>query len=57
VPVAEQLDGADLASRGKSSLSDYRRAGRAAHLEAVRPPINAAAYVYAEQATNSPNEC
>jgi hypothetical protein len=35
VPAAEQLNRADLASCGESSLSYYRRAGRAAHLKAV----------------------
>ena len=35
---AQQLDGADPASCGKTDLSYYLSAGRAAHLEAVRPP-------------------
>ena len=34
--AGQQLDGADPASCGESSLRYYRRAGRAAHLEAVR---------------------
>jgi hypothetical protein len=33
---AQQLDGADPASSGESSVSYYRSAGRAAHLGAVR---------------------
>src|SRR3972149_1691793 len=36
--AAQQLDGADPASCGESSLSYYLSAGRAAHLEAVRRP-------------------
>src|SRR4030065_200926 len=37
---AKQLDGADPASCGKTNLSYYLSAGRAAHLEAVRRAVD-----------------